>query len=87
MNKRREHIQVNIGYDNMVMSSKLVSILAPEWALMRCPKDDAKERNILVDATQVRRTRSIVVTSSDHAVLSAVQVKALAQRLFGGDAA
>ena len=78
---------VNIKHGNMVMSSKGVTILSPESAPMRRLKDDAKERNILVDATQVRRTRSIVVTSSDHAVLSAVQVKALAQRLFGGDAA
>ena len=78
---------VNIGHGNMVMSSKGVTILSPESAPMRRLKDDAKERNILVDATQVRRTRSIVVTSSDHAVLSAVQVKALAQRLLGGDAA
>ena len=78
---------VNIGYGNMVMSSTGFTILSPESAPMRRLKDDAKERNILVDATQVRRTRSIVVTSSDHAVLSAVQVKALAQRLFGGDAA
>ncbi|MBS1128377.1 MAG: hypothetical protein H6Q96_757 [Nitrospirae bacterium] len=78
---------VNIGHGNMVMSSKGVTILSPESAPMRRLKYDAKERNILVDATQVRRTRSIVVTSSDHAVLSAVQVKALAQRLFGGDAA
>ena len=87
MNKRREHIQVNIGYDNMVMSSKLVSILAPESAPMRRWKDDAKERNVPTDATQGRRTRSIVVTNSDHVILSAVQVKTLAQRLFGGDAA
>jgi len=78
---------VNIGHGNMVTSSKGGTILSPESAPMRRLKDDAKERNILVDATQVRRTRSIVVTSSDHAVLSAVQVKALAQRLFGGDAA
>jgi extracellular matrix regulatory protein A len=78
---------VNIGHGNMVMSSKGVTILSPESAPMRRLKDDAKERNMLVDATQVRRTRSIVVTGSDHVILSAVQVKTLAQRLFGGDAA
>jgi extracellular matrix regulatory protein A len=75
-------MQVNIGYDNMVMSSKLVSILAPESALMRCPKDDAKERNILVDAAQ----GSIVITDSDHAILSAIHVETRAQGFFGGDA-
>jgi hypothetical protein len=74
---------VNIGYGNMVMLSKVVAILAPESAPMRCPKDDAKERNMLVDATQ----GPIVITDSDHVILSAVQVETLAQRLFGGDAA
>jgi regulator of extracellular matrix RemA (YlzA/DUF370 family) len=73
---------VSIGYSNMVRSSKVAATLAPEWAFMRCPTDDAKERNIPVDASQ----RSIVITSSDHVVLSAVHVERLAQRFFGGNA-
>jgi extracellular matrix regulatory protein A len=73
----------NFGCGNMIMSSKGAAILAPESAPMRRPKDDAKERNMQVDATQ----RSIVITNSDHVILPAVQVKTLAQRLFGGDAA
>jgi regulator of extracellular matrix RemA (YlzA/DUF370 family) len=50
---------------------------------MRCPTDDAKERNMPVDATP----RSIVITDSDHVILSVVQVEKLAQRYFGGNAA
>jgi regulator of extracellular matrix RemA (YlzA/DUF370 family) len=74
---------VNIGYGNRFMSSKMVAILVPKSASMRRPNDDTKERNMLVDATQV----SIVITDSDPVILSAVQVGKLAQRLFGGDAA
>jgi regulator of extracellular matrix RemA (YlzA/DUF370 family) len=73
---------VNIGYSNMVISAKGRAILAPESAPMSRPKDDAKERNML-GATQ----GFIIVTDSNHMILSAVQVQTPEQRLFGGDAA
>ncbi len=74
---------VNIGYGNMVMASKVVAVLSPESAPMRRIKDDAKERKMLLDATQGRKTRSIIVTDSDHVILSAVQVETLMQRFSG----
>ncbi|HXY54952.1 MAG TPA: DUF370 domain-containing protein [Nitrospirota bacterium] len=74
---------VNIGYGNMVMASKVVAVLSPESAPMRRIKDDAKERKMLLDATQGRKTRSIIITDSDHVILSAVQVETLMQRFSG----
>ena len=74
---------VNIGYGNMVMASKVVAVLSPESAPMRRIKEDAKERKMLLDATQGRKTRSIIVTDSDHVILSAVQVETLMQRFSG----
>jgi hypothetical protein len=44
-------------------------------------KDEAKKAGKLVDATNGRRTRSIIVTDSDHVVLSAIQTETIAQRL------
>ena len=87
MSKRKESTLVNIGYGNMVMSTKVVAVLSPESAPMRRLKDDAKERNMLIDATQGRKTRSIIITDSDHVVLSAVQVETLTQRFSGGEGA
>lgn len=75
---------VNIGYGNMVMSTKVVAILSPESAPMRRLKDDAKDRKMLIDATQGRKTRSIIIMDSDHVLLSAVQVETLMQRFAGG---
>jgi regulator of extracellular matrix RemA (YlzA/DUF370 family) len=69
----------------MVMANKVVAILSPESAPMRRLKDEAKERSMLIDATQGRRTRSIIVTDSDHVILSAVQVETLTQRFYGRD--
>lgn len=74
---------VNIGYGNMVMASKVVAVLSPESAPMRRLKEDAKERKALLDATQGRKTRSIIITDSDHVILSAVQVETLMQRFSG----
>ncbi len=66
----------------MIMSSKVVAVLSPESAPMRRLKEDARERNMLIDATQGRRTRSIILMDSDHVILSAVQVETLAQRFL-----
>ncbi len=74
---------VNIGYGNMVMATKVVAVLSPESAPMRRLKEDAKERKTLLDATQGRKTRSIIITDSDHVILSAVQVETLTQRFSG----
>jgi regulator of extracellular matrix RemA (YlzA/DUF370 family) len=74
---------VNIGYGNMVMASKVVAVLSPESAPMRRLKEEARERKMLLDATQGRKTRSIIITDSDHVILSAVQVETLMQRFTG----
>jgi len=87
LSRRREGTLVTIGYGNMVMSTKVVAVLSPEYAPMRRLKDDAKERNMLIDATQGRKTRSINITDNDHVILSAVQVEALTQRFSGGEGA
>ena len=71
----------------MVMSTKVVAVLSPESAPMRRLMCEAKERNMLIDATQGRKTRSIIITDSDHVVLSAVQVETLTRRFHGGEGA
>lgn len=84
MSNRLPNMLVNIGYGNMVMASKVVAVLSPDSAPMRRLKDDAKERGMLIDATQGRKTRAIIITDSDHVILSAVQVETLMQRFSGG---
>jgi regulator of extracellular matrix RemA (YlzA/DUF370 family) len=74
---------VNIGYGNMVMATKVVAVLTPDSAPMRRLKEEAKEQKRLLDATQGRKTRSIIITDSDHVILSAVQVETLLQRFSG----
>lgn len=72
---------LNIGYGNLVVARRVVAIVSPQSAPMRRLREEAIGRGKLVDATQGRRTRSILVTDSDHVVLSAVNPETIAARL------
>lgn len=72
---------LNIGYGNLVLAHRVVAIVSPASAPMRRLREEASSRGKLVDATQGRRTRSILVTDSDHVVLSAVNPETIAARL------
>ena len=72
---------LNIGYGNLVVAARVIAIVSPQSAPMRRLREEATGRGKLVDATQGRRTRSILVTDSDHVVLSAVNPETIAARL------
>ncbi len=73
---------VNVGFGNSVVSLRVIAIISPNAAPIRRLRDEAREEKRLIDATQGRRTRSIIITDSNHVILSAVQTETLAQR-FG----
>jgi len=73
---------LNIGYGNVVLASRVVAIVSPQSAPMRRLREEAAGRGKLIDATQGRRTRSILITDSDHVVLSAVNPETVAGRLL-----
>ncbi|MBI5787239.1 MAG: DUF370 domain-containing protein [Candidatus Schekmanbacteria bacterium] len=76
---------INIGFGNVVVAARIIAILAPASAPMKRLKEEAKKLAKLVDATQGRRTRAIIVTDSDHVILSAVQPETISQRLTNND--
>ena len=77
---------VNVGYGNLVARTRIVAIVAPAASPMRRLRREAAERGKLVDATEGRRTRSILIMDSDHVVLSAINPETLAARLLHEDA-
>ncbi len=83
MKKDASPVLVNIGFGNMVSSSRVIAIVTPSSAPMKRLRDEAKKRGKLVDATEGRRTRSIIVTDSDHVILSALQPETITQRFIG----
>jgi regulator of extracellular matrix RemA (YlzA/DUF370 family) len=72
---------LNIGYGNLVMASRVVAIVSPQSAPMKRLREEASGRGKLIDATQGRRTRSILMTDSDHVILSALNPETVAGRL------
>lgn len=77
-------VLVNIGFGNVVASAKVVAIVSPGSAPMKRMREEARESGKLVDATEGRRTRSIIVTESGHVILSALQVETITQRFQEG---
>ena len=74
------HNFINIGFGNVVVGSRIIAIITPSSAPMKRFKEEAKEKNKLIDATHGRRTRPIIITDSDHVILSAVQPETISQR-------
>lgn len=73
---------VNVGFGNYVLASRVVGIINPASSPMKRLREDARERGQLIDATQGRKTRSILVMDSNHVILSAIQPETISQR-FG----
>ncbi|MFH1980532.1 MAG: DUF370 domain-containing protein [Pseudomonadota bacterium] len=71
---------LNVGFGNTVVAERVVAIVTPNSAPMKRLKDEAKQEKRLVDATHGRKTRSIIVTDSNHVVLSAIQAETIALR-------
>jgi regulator of extracellular matrix RemA (YlzA/DUF370 family) len=71
---------INVGFGNSIVASRILAVVNPHSSPMKKLKDEAKRNNRLLDVTEGRRTRSIIVLDSNHVVLSSVQPETLMQR-------
>ena len=71
---------VNVGFGNSIVSRRVVAIISPNAAPIKRLRDEAREDRRLIDATQGRKTRSVIITDSNHVILSAIQSETIAQR-------
>ena len=71
---------VNIGFGNVVAAGRIVAIVSPDSSPIKRIIQDAKEKATLIDATYGRRTRAVIITDSEHVILSAVQPETVAAR-------
>ena len=76
---------LNLGFGNFVVAARVVAVVNPASSPMRRLREDAKKDGRLVDATQGRKTRSLVITDSNHVILSAVQAETMRQRFQEDD--
>ncbi len=77
-------VLVNIGFGNVVSAARVIAVVTPGSSPMKRLREEAKKRGKLVDATEGRRTRSIIITDSDHVILSALQAETITQRFVEG---
>ena len=76
---------INIGFGNMVSANRIVAIAGPDSAPVKRLVQDAKEDNRVIDVSCGRRTRAVIITDSDHVILSAIQAETISNRLSYDD--
>ncbi len=74
---------INIGFGNMVNAERVIAVVSPESAPIKRIVREAEDKGNLINATYGRRTRAVIVTDSDHIVLSALQTETVSARLGG----
>ena len=75
---------INIGFGNMVASDRIITIVSPDSAPVKRLIQDAKDTGRVIDVSCGRRTRSVIITDSEHVILSAIQAETIANRLGDG---
>ena len=78
---------INIGFGNMVSVGRIVAIASPESAPIKRLVQDAKEDGRVIDVSCGRRTRAVIITDSEHVILSAIQTETITNRLSGDETA
>ena len=72
---------VNIGYGNMLAARRLIAVVSPEAAPIRRMVQDARDSGRVIDATCGHKTRAVIVTDSEHVILSPLLPETLAARI------
>ena len=75
---------INIGFGNMIASDRIVTIVSPDSAPVKRLVQDAKDSGRVIDVSCGRRTRAVIITDSEHVILSAIQTETIAARLDTG---
>ena len=76
---------INVGYGNMVAADRIITLTSPDSAPIKRLIQDAKDTGRVIDVTCGRKTRAVIITDSDHIILSAIQAETITNRLTGDD--
>ena len=71
---------INIGFGNSVVAGRVIAVVNPKSSPMKKLRDEARDQKKVIDVTEGRRTRSIIITDSNHIILSSVQPETITQR-------
>lgn len=76
---------INVGFNNMIAAERIVALIGSDSAPAKRLVQDAKDTGRAIDCTSGRRTRAIIITDSDHIILSSIQTETIAQRMSEGE--
>jgi regulator of extracellular matrix RemA (YlzA/DUF370 family) len=71
---------INIGFGNSVVAGRVIAVVHPKSSPMKKLRDEARDQKKVIDVTEGRRTRAIIITDSNHVILSSIQPETLLQR-------
>ena len=76
---------INVGFGNMVVQDRIVAIVSPDSAPIKRLIIDAKEAGRVIDVSCGRKTRAVILTDSEHVILSSLQTETIGNRVGGTD--
>lgn len=76
---------INIGFGNIASANRIISVVSPDSAPIRRMVQEARDRGLLIDATYGRKTRAVIITDSQHVILTPVQAETIANRFDQND--
>lgn len=71
---------INVGFGNAVKINRILAVVNPGSSPIRKLKEEARKEKKLIDVTEGRRTRAIILLDTGHLVLSSVQPETITQR-------
>lgn len=76
-------VLINIGFGNVVASSRILAVISPDSAPIKRIMQEAKDRGMLIDASFGRKTKSVLIMDTDHVILSSIPPETVRARLEG----
>ncbi len=76
---------INIGYENMIISNRVISIVSPDTAPIKRLIQNSKEDGMLVDATHGKKTKSVIIMDSEHIILSSLTIETINNRFYSNN--
>ena len=74
---------IKLGFNNVVVADRIIAVVSANAAPIRRLKDAAKQSGRMIDATNGRRTRAVIITDSNHIILSSAQPETILERMKG----
>ena len=71
---------INIGFGNLVAANRLLAVVSPDSAPIKRVIQEARDRQMLIDASFGRKTASVLLMDTDHVILSAMTPEVIGQR-------